>query len=681
MTFPVVNFLLVFSVGVNTMLIVQLIRQKPKLPIIALYSYIVFLLTLEAAGALYISNSAYTEGNLLIEKSRLILQCFILAILYYFSNSFTYSRTLTGLTVGKIAVFIAALIPAILTFNNMIITAVYNSGYAYTAVYTPFFWTFTLFFVSIAALLWLEIRNRRDRATSADEILLITPLPRIIFPLGIATLFTLYIVPYFIPFNPILLSGYVFISVILYFSARRFQILEIEEDTRYLLPTILLIALPLLFFFLTPPEPDLNTILWSIPIFIAAVWVGHALLVFFIAASENVLLGYNELLDKKLEQFSREIIRFMDLEALLEYVANFCQDTFKTPRIAILITQYDVSPYQLACIKGFNTEKIENLIALPNSEVLRQLELNQQILNKFDYDSDSALFAQLDNAGIYLGIPLIKQQNLIGLIFLGGDRRFIPIPQRYLHILRLLSAQLATAIANLQSIQKSLQSEKMAGIGMLSSQIAHDFRSFVSLVKLHTKDSQNERLGRSAGHMEKLVQDLLNYTRPQPLKMKPVDINQLVDMSLDLLTMPEEMEIRKEYDQNLTKIPLDMHQIRRVFSNLIENSIRAMRYSEEKQLTIRTRSLQPTSSVSSDLWICIDIEDQGEGIDESHQARIFDPFFTTFKREGGSGLGLAIVQQIIKMHSGYIDIESEKGKGTAVRIRLPYQAVNNEVIS
>ncbi|MEL6821321.1 MAG: hypothetical protein AAFP70_06160, partial [Calditrichota bacterium] len=83
MTFPVVNFLLVFSVGVNTMLIVQLIRQKPKLPIIALFSYIVFLLTLEAAGALYISNSAYVESNLLIEKSRLILQCFILAILYY----------------------------------------------------------------------------------------------------------------------------------------------------------------------------------------------------------------------------------------------------------------------------------------------------------------------------------------------------------------------------------------------------------------------------------------------------------------------------------------------------------------------------------------------------------------------------------------------------------------------
>ncbi|MGH1366547.1 MAG: ATP-binding protein [Calditrichia bacterium] len=657
------------------MLIIQLVRQKPKLPIIALYSYIVFLLTLEGLGALYVSNSTYVDGNLLIEKSRLILQCFILAILYYFSNSFTYSRTLSGLTVGKAAVFLAALIPVVLVLDNTIIVGLKNSGYGHTAEYSKYFWVFITLFCCVSGLLFMELHYKSRRVRTSSESLLIAPLYRVIYPLGIATLIVLYVFPYFWGFNPLFLAGYVIISVTLYFSARRFQILEIEEDTRYLLPIILLISLFLLFFFLSPETPGLKVILWSIPIFISAVWIGHSLLVFFIKASENTLLGYNELLDRKLEDFSRQLIRFIDLEALLEYVANFCRDTFKTPRVAILTTQYDVSPYQIAYLAGFQSQAIEALVNTPNSKLLEQLEVEQKILNKFDYENDSVLFTQLDNAGIYLGIPLIKQDNLIGLIFLGGERRFIPIPQRYLHILRLLSAQLAIAIANLQSIQQALQSEKMAGIGMLSSQIAHDFRSFVSLVKLHTRDSDNERLARNALHVEKLVKDLLNYTRPQPLQKKPVDINQLVDMSLDLLTIPEDIRIEKNYADELPKIPLDMHQMRRVFSNIIENGTRAMRDSEGKTMRISTRPLHPTSKVSSDLWISIDIEDAGDGIDEQHLNRIFDPFFTTFKREGGTGLGLSIVQQIIRMHSGYVTIDSKRNHGTTVQIRLPYQAV------
>jgi signal transduction histidine kinase len=115
--------------------------------------------------------------------------------------------------------------------------------------------------------------------------------------------------------------------------------------------------------------------------------------------------------------------------------------------------------------------------------------------------------------------------------------------------------------------------------------------------------------------------------------------------------------------------------MRRVFSGLFENSIHAMRSHESGHLKIITKELQPISKFRHTSWVCIEIQDNGIGIQEEYLERIFDPFFTTHKNEGGNGLGLAIVRQIISRHSGFIDVSSTPGKGTITKIRLPYQYV------
>ncbi len=206
---------------------------------------------------------------------------------------------------------------------------------------------------------------------------------------------------------------------------------------------------------------------------------------------------------------------------------------------------------------------------------------------------------------------------------------------------------------------------------MLASQLAHDFKSFVSLAKLHSQE--NSRLMKHASYMEKMVQDLLNYARPQELKLTSLNINQLIDMSLDLIEVPPYLRIEKHYYNQLPKIEVDINQMRRALTNLLNNSIRAMRVSNGNRIKISTRPLRPLSSVNRNPWIYIEILDEGIGIPEEFLERIFDPFFTTYKSEGGNGLGLAIVKQIITRHSGFIDVSSKPGKGTIFNIRLPYQ--------
>jgi len=208
---------------------------------------------------------------------------------------------------------------------------------------------------------------------------------------------------------------------------------------------------------------------------------------------------------------------------------------------------------------------------------------------------------------------------------------------------------------------------------MLASQLAHDFQSFISIVKLELKD--NNRLGEHANYTEKLVQDLLNYARPQELKFNAININHLIDMSLDLVDLPQNIVIEKHYADNLPEINVDINQMRRVFTNLIENSNRAMKNTENKRLKITTRPLRPFSKVQRNPWIYIEILDEGSGIPRDFLDKIFEPFFTTCKNEGGSGMGLAIVKQIITRHHGFIDVTSRPGKGTVFNIRLPYRIV------
>src|SRR5215471_15612145 len=232
-------------------------------------------------------------------------------------------------------------------------------------------------------------------------------------------------------------------------------------------------------------------------------------------------------------------------------------------------------------------------------------------------------------------------------------------------------------IANLQlfEMQRQLtQLERLAAAGQLAAQFAHEVGTPLNLISGHvqllrartTDERVTKRLDVIAGQIERIttiVRSMLDSTRRPEPQLELVDIGSLLVRIFDA-TQPtlaaRGVELQTEMADGLPPIKADSDQLQQVFINLINNSLDAM-------------PLGGTLLVSTFLaadWVVIELSDTGEGIAKDELDLIFDPLFTT-KHGRGTGLGLTIVKQIISEHGGSVEVESEPGRQTVFRIRLP----------
>jgi signal transduction histidine kinase len=231
--------------------------------------------------------------------------------------------------------------------------------------------------------------------------------------------------------------------------------------------------------------------------------------------------------------------------------------------------------------------------------------------------------------------------------------------------------------------------EALAAVGEAAAQLAHEIRNPLGSIRLgvemlreHTVNEDGLRtiglVERGIHHLNKLVVDVTQFSRRRELDATESDLRELIDSSLDLVAdrvQEKETPVEKDYAPDAIIGNWDDEQLREVFVNLIGNAIDA---SEPKSpVKISTELVETDSNVKSIAAplrmsgerVRIVITDHGSGMDAKTQARLFEPFFTTKKR--GTGLGLSIVRQIIDLHGGTIEVESELGKGTTFRVELP----------
>jgi two-component system sensor histidine kinase HydH len=188
---------------------------------------------------------------------------------------------------------------------------------------------------------------------------------------------------------------------------------------------------------------------------------------------------------------------------------------------------------------------------------------------------------------------------------------------------------------------------------------------------------------RGIQHLNKLVVDVTQFSRRRELDAAEFDLHELIDSSLELVAdrvQEKETPVEKDFAATPIRGNWDEEQLREVFVNLIANAIDAS--GPKSPVKISTELLNSDSGPrpvgaavrARGERVRIVITDQGKGMDQKTQARLFEPFFTTKKR--GTGLGLSIVRQIIDLHGGNIEVESEPGKGTKFSIELPVQSGN-----
>ncbi len=223
--------------------------------------------------------------------------------------------------------------------------------------------------------------------------------------------------------------------------------------------------------------------------------------------------------------------------------------------------------------------------------------------------------------------------------------------------------------------------ERLASVGRLAAGIAHEIRNPLASLsgsiqvlrnELELKGDNRNLMNivlRETERLNTIITEFLEYARPKTRKHEIIPLIPLVDETIVLLKNSRDfrdgISLTSEIDKNAV-VTGDPQRIRQVFWNLLINSCQAM--PEGGEITINARHANKYASDSTD-WMDIYISDTGRGIAPEHKGNIFLPFFTT--KPGGTGLGLAIVYRIIEDHGGTIDVVSEPGKGTRVRMMLP----------
>jgi len=242
-----------------------------------------------------------------------------------------------------------------------------------------------------------------------------------------------------------------------------------------------------------------------------------------------------------------------------------------------------------------------------------------------------------------------------------------------------------------------IQSERLLSMGQVAAGIGHELRNPLGVIRnsiyyLKGKISYHDPkinkhiniIEKEIADSDKIVSDLLNFSRPIKPTLRLMDINNIIEEALSCNNIPEKVKVLKELDTNISPFQLDRDLILQVFNNIILNSIDAMQ--DGGTLVIKTAfrphavDLQSNSvkqergilskvySLKSD-FIEVSFSDTGKGIAEENQSKLFNPFFTT--KAKGIGLGLAVSKRVIEEHKGSIEIMSKVDKGTTVTIRLP----------
>jgi PAS domain S-box-containing protein len=406
-----------------------------------------------------------------------------------------------------------------------------------------------------------------------------------------------------------------------------------------------------------------------------------------------------------LSRITRAIGERQDLRSIFQVVVRALED--ELPVDFCLVSMYDAAQNQLSvsCV-SVKTEPLAQQIGLVQQTIIPIDEngLGRCVQGHLVYEPDIAATQfefprKLAGAGMRSLViaPLLVESQVFGVLicarrapdaFVSGECEFLRQVSEHT-ALASHQAQLYGALQRAyddlrQTQQQVMQQERLRALGQMASGIAHDINNAISPMSLYadallerephlteTGRKQLETIQRAVDDVAATVARMGEFYRLREPRaaLHPVDLNLLAEHVVDLTRarwsdMAQQrgvvIQMRLDLDPDLRQIAAVESQIRDALVNLVFNAVDAM--PGGGPLTIRTRS-----DGTGRNRVSIEIVDAGVGMDEDTRRRCLEPFFTT-KGERGTGLGLAMVYGVAERHGATLEIESQPGKGTTVRL-------------
>jgi signal transduction histidine kinase len=260
----------------------------------------------------------------------------------------------------------------------------------------------------------------------------------------------------------------------------------------------------------------------------------------------------------------------------------------------------------------------------------------------------------------------------------------IPFAQRHDEIGDLARALVVfrdNAIEKQRMAEELVRKERLSALGQLTATVAHELRNPLSAIRntfFVMKEAANrketnfdrllERMERSIGRCDRIISDLLDYSRLRTLHLSPVVFDQWLDDVLGDQHLPPGIALIKQLGAPGGTIGIDVDRMRQVVNNLVENAAQAMQGVDSTGQSCR---IVVSTAVAADAFE-FTVVDTGPGIQAELLTKVFEPLFST--KSFGTGLGLPVVRQIVEQHGGTVTLASEPGKGARIAIRLPLRA-------
>lgn len=376
-------------------------------------------------------------------------------------------------------------------------------------------------------------------------------------------------------------------------------------------------------------------------------------------------------LDKLIERLGR--IGPEDVQNYLLRLAQekgFLETIFNSIQEGIIVTDAKgrITYLNDAACEIFGLE-VESATGKPLGEQVRGLDWKALSQSDAALSRDMEIFYPTNRFINFYVVPLVIERRR------GHDIRSEPIAEAVGHAMILRDIT-----ENRRSTQQTIESERLSALTLLAAGVAHEIGNPLNSLHIHLQlmERKVKELGAAEdrrelqesidiaraeiNRLDSIVTQFLRAIRPSKPQLHPEDVNAIVEDSVRFF-QPEikdrDIVVETELRSDLPRVELDRDQMKQVFYNAIKNSFEAMK--QRGILRIRTDR--------DDTHVKISFTDTGGGISPENLSRVFEPYFTT--KAGGSGLGLLIVRRIVREHGGELALESSKGKGLTLTVRLP----------